>query len=58
VVAGVVATLLIALINPGPDFAFLIAVAVTSIGLVFVFGPDWRQQHRRKAHGRGRHHEG
>ena len=43
---GTIAAILIAFTNPGPDVAFLIAAAVTSIGLIFVLGPDWRQSRR------------
>jgi len=50
---GTVAAVLIAFINPGPDVAFLIAAAVTSIGLIFVLGPDWRESRRETHHHRG-----
>ncbi len=43
---GTIAAILIAFTNPGPDVAFLIAVAVTSIGLIFALRPDWRESRR------------
>ena len=50
---GTIGALLIALVDPGPDVAFLIAVAVASIGLIFVLGPDWRQYRRETRGHRG-----
>lgn len=47
--AGIVASLVIAFTDPGPDVAFLIAVGIAAVGLAFILGPErlqlWREMH-------------
>ena len=54
VMSAIVAGLLMVLIRPGPDVAFLIATAVAAVGLVFILGPEWRQFRGETRERRGR----
>lgn len=55
---GIVAGLIIAFTDPGPDAAFLIAAGIGAIGLAFILGPErlqlWREMHDQRESRRGR----